>query len=122
MAESLLVQYQRDKPEGQPDSAGQEDRRRSPRREFDCWQMVAEYDGAKLPTQQDFRLFRFHDISAGGISFLAEERPLGDNLVIALGNIPFVFFHVQVVRTARRKDLGEGTLQVGCRFVKRIPG
>jgi len=121
LADKLLVQYQRDYP-GERAPPDREDRRRSPRRQFDCWQMVAEFDGQKLPSQQDFHLFRFHDISASGISFLADERPRGDDLVIALGSIPFVFFHVQIVRTVLRSDLDGGAMQVGCRFVKKIPG
>ena len=52
MAESLLVQYQRDKPGEQQDSLGHEDRRRSPRRQFDCWQLVAEYDGKPISSSE----------------------------------------------------------------------
>jgi hypothetical protein len=119
LADKLLVEYQRDNPE--ESTPERDDRRKSPRRHYECWQLVAEFDGEKLPAQQDFHLCRFHDISSGGISFLADRRPRSDELVIALGSIPFVFFHVHVVRAVLRQDLDEATMQIGCRFVKRIP-
>ena len=121
IADSLLAQYQSDRPIEQ-DPANPEDRRKSLRREFDCWQLVAEYDGQKLPVQRDFRLFHFLDISSSGISLLADKRPLSQELIIALGNIPFVFLHVRIVWTVPRKDLGNSTVQIGCEFVKRIQG
>jgi hypothetical protein len=115
IAEKLLEEYPQD-------AAEDRDRRNAPRRIFDCWQLVAEFDGETLPVQQDFQLQLCHDISAGGISFLAEVRPRSENLVIALGVIPFVFFHVRFVRAVRRNDLEGSPLQIGCQFVKRLAG
>ena len=116
LAEQLLQQYPLD-----PDEK-QHERRQAPRRVFGCWQLVAEFDGETLPVQQDFQLRLCQDISAGGISFLSEERPRSEDLVIALGVIPFVFFHVRFVRAVRRKDLDGSPLQIGCQFVKRLAG
>lgn len=117
LAEQLL-----ENSEAAPIEAGSEpkERRKNSRRNFDCWQLVAEYDGHKLPIQEDFQLRLFHDISEGGISFLASERPGSEDLIIALGAMPFVFFHVKFVRATRRKDLEDQPLQIGCRFVKRL--
>ena len=58
----------------------------------------------------------------GGISYLASERPRSEELIVALGSIPFVFFHVRFIRAIRRKDLDDQPLQIGCRFLKRIGG
>jgi hypothetical protein len=98
------------------------ERRKSARRNFVCWQLVAEYDGFTFPVQQDFQLRLCQDISAGGISFLSDERPRSEELIIALGTIPFIFFHVRFARAVRRKDLEGQPLQIGCRFVRRIEG
>ena len=122
LAEQLLQQYRRDAgADPEPDEDFHE-RRTSARRKFVCWQLVAEYDGWSLPNQQDFHLQLCQDISAGGLSFLADERPRTDQLVIALGTIPFIFFQVRVVRIGRRKDLPDEPYQIGCRFIRRIMG
>lgn len=122
IADNLLAQYQRDNSGEEQSPAKQEDRRKNPRFKFDWWQLVAEYDGENLPAQRDFRLLRFFDLSASGISFLADQRPVSDDLIIALGIIPFVFIHVRIMRTVHRRDLDDLTLQIGCRFIKRIAG
>jgi hypothetical protein len=122
LAEQLLEQYQKDKPaEPAPVAAGQESRK-SERRTFSCWQLVAEYDGFSFPLQEDFQLRLCQDISAGGISFLSDERPRTEDLIIALGPIPFIFFHVRFAQAIRRKDLEGHPFMIGCRFVKRLMG
>lgn len=121
LAEQLLEQYQKDKPdEPAPVVAAKQDGRKSDRRNFSCWQLVAEYDGFSFPLQEDFQLRLCQDISAGGISFLSDERPRTEDLIIALGPIPFIFFHVRFARAVRRKDLEGNPLMIGCRFVKRL--
>ena len=122
LAEQLLQQFQQGKSTVYVPAANPRERRKTRRRNFVCWQLVAEFDGSTLPTQQDFQLRLCQDISAGGIAYLARERPKTENLVIALGAIPFVFFHVRFIRAVRRKDLEDQPLQIGCRFVKRIMG
>lgn len=122
LAEQLLQQYQKDKP-AEPDfDAESQERRRNERRNFVCWQLVAEYDGFSFPLQEDFQLRLCQDISAGGISFLSDERPRSEDLIIALGPIPFIFFHVRFARAVRRKDLEGEPLMIGCKFVKRLMG
>lgn len=111
IAAGLIDEYQKE-------SANGVDRRKHPRHEYECSQLVAEFDGEKLPLQRDFELFEFHDISAGGISFLVKERPLSNDLVIALGRVPFVFFHVEIVCTVPLEE--HPKLKIGCRFVARI--
>jgi hypothetical protein len=117
LAEQLL-----ENSEGAEQDPGSEsnERRKNSRRNFGCWQLVAEYDGHKFPIQEDFQLRLFRDISEGGISFLADERPGTEDLIIALGAMPFVFFHVKFARATRRKDLEGQPLQIGCRFIKRL--
>ncbi|MFN0016925.1 MAG: hypothetical protein ACKVP0_01630 [Pirellulaceae bacterium] len=122
LAEQLLRQSPNARPTAHLPTSRPNEFRRSSRRNFVCWQLVAEYDGKTLPVQQDFHLRLCQDISAGGISFLANERPRTEDLVIALGAIPFVFLHVRFVRAVRRKDLEGQPLLVGCKYIKRIVG
>ena len=122
LAEQLLEQFQKDKPAESGSAPEGHERRKSERRNFACWQLVAEYDGFSFPLQEDFQLRLCQDISAGGISFLSDERPRTEDLIIALGPIPFVFFHVRFARAVRRKDLEGHPLMIGCKFVKRLMG
>ena len=122
LAEQLLQQYQSDQPTEHVPASKPAECRKTQRRNFVCWQLVAEYNGESLPVQQDFQLRLCQDISAGGISFLSDEWPQSEELVVALGEIPFVFFHVRFVRAVRRKDLEGQPLQIGCRFIKRLGG
>ena len=122
LAEQLLQQHQSSSPSENAPLEQPEDRRRTARRNFVCWQLVAEFNGVTLPLQEDFQLRLCQDISAGGVSFLSDERPRSEDLVIALGQIPFIFFHVNFARAVRRRDLDGQPLQIGCRFIKRLMG
>lgn len=120
LAQKLLAEYQRGVRNASAEPDKQDDRRKTPRRSFQCWQFIADYDGRNLPPQKDFRLRLCQDISRGGLSFLTEDRPRTLDLVIALGATPFLFFHVRVVRSTRRSELRGHPLQVACQFIKRI--
>ncbi|MGI8980149.1 MAG: hypothetical protein ACR2FY_13070 [Pirellulaceae bacterium] len=122
LAEQLLQQHQGGIPIEEVIIGKPEDHRRSPRRNFACWQLVAEYDGVTLPAQEDFQLRLCQDISPGGVSFLSNVRPQSEDLIIALGQIPFIFFHVNFAHAVRRRDLEGHPLQIGCRFIKRLMG
>lgn len=96
------------------------ERRTSVRRKYVCLQLVADYDGRKMPAQKDFEAIIFQDISAGGVSFLSQMKPRRQQLVIALGRAPFSFWIVEVVFARRRDDLPGHTYQVGCRLLRRL--
>ena len=122
LAEQLLQEHQSSLAIDNGEMESTEDRRRTTRRNFVCWQLVAEFNGVNLPPQEDFQLRLCQDISSGGISFLSDERPRSEDLVIALGQIPFIFFHVNFARAVRRRDLEGHPLLIGCRFIKRLMG
>lgn len=122
LAEQLLQQHQSSIAIEDVALGTSEDRRRTTRRNFVCWQLVAEFNGVTLPAQEDFQLRLCQDISSGGVSFLSDERPRSEDLVIALGQIPFIFFHVNFARAVRRRDLEGHPLLIGCRFIKRLIG
>ena|SRR5436190_11813752 len=111
----LIEQFQS---ESREKETSPRERRKNKRRKFGCWQLVAEFDGENLPLQRDFELFEFCDISLSGIAFEAEERPLSNDLVLALGNMPFEFFHARIVRVVSSPNSSK--LHIGCKLIKRL--
>lgn len=98
------------------------DLRTSPRRSFQYRQRIAPVVNKRLPAKRDFYEVQCRDISAGGISFLLDERPDFANLVVALGSPPLEsFFGARIVRIVEARD-PEGVMRylVGCRFTGRV--
>ena len=96
------------------------DRRGDVRRAYECFQLLAFYDGCRAPAQGDFRCVLCHDLSPGGFSFLAEEAPRLPYVIIALGSIPFTFFVAQVLRVRPAGGDGGSGCLVACRFLRRV--
>ena len=92
------------------------DKRKSLRHAYICRQLVAPFDGTRLPQQDEFEWAMFRDVSTSGISFLAESRPGTKQLVVAVGPAPFSFLVVEVVRVSRRDGL-EFPFHIGCRIL-----
>jgi hypothetical protein len=95
------------------------ERRGRPRSAYGVLQLVAAYDGKRLPTQADFDRVLCHDLSTGGFSFFADHPPRFEKVVVALGAIPFSFVVAKVVRTQPGSP-GRGKLLIGCEFVERL--
>lgn len=96
------------------------DRRTNDRRPYQCLQLVAPYDGESLPGQDAFRKERCNDLSASGFSFVSTRRPATAKVVVALGQVPFLFFVADIVHVhAVESDFGDEFF-VGCRFVNRV--
>jgi hypothetical protein len=113
--EKLVKQFQKESCETEPHPG---ERRKHARRKYGCWQLVAEFDGENLPLQREFELFEFRDISPSGIAFEAKELPLSNDLVLALGTMPFEFFHARIVRVVCSPKSSE--LLIGCKLLKRL--
>ena len=96
------------------------ERRGNNRREFACLQWVAPYGEGRLPTTADFIRVRCRDLSLTGFSFLAEQLPHSDYLLVALGTSPFTFVSAQVLHGRMIRVEGEKHLLIGCRFLRRI--
>lgn len=96
------------------------ERRKGDRHAYTCSQLMAPYDGWTLPKQADFRLMPCQDISPTGFSFLSQERPEYEHLVIALGTVPFKFFSAQVMHVKFADSSAAGLYVVGCRFLHRL--
>jgi hypothetical protein len=109
-ADKLLAQQSRPAPEGRAVS----------RRPFDCLQLLAPYDGVRLPSQSEFRPVACQDLSPGGFSFVVSERAEFDSVVVALGQVPFKFFTAQIQNQSRVRHKGRIAYRVGCRFTGRV--
>lgn len=94
--------------------------RRAPRHPYSCRQLVAAFDGTRLPEQSEFSWAMFRDISETGISFLSKTRPASKLLVVAVGPAPFSFLVVEVVRTKRRNDLEGRPYHVACGILREL--
>jgi hypothetical protein len=94
--------------------------RTSGRRLFDCQQLLAPYDGVRLPSQSEFRAVACQDLSPGGFSFVLPERAEFEAVVVALGQVPFKFFTAKVQNQSRVRYKGRVAYRVGCRFTGRI--
>ena len=96
------------------------ERRDQPRTKYDCVQLIAPYDGVTMPSQAEFRRAHCRDLASGGFSFFAENPPQTDQLIVALGSVPFNFFVADVVRVKQADVDTTGSFLVGCQFVRRL--
>ncbi len=102
------------------DSAYHDERRGGQRHGYDCVQLLAPYDGHRLPTQEEFRQVQCRDLSPTGFSFLAYRQPATEFLLVALGAVPFKFFVAKIIHVrASEHDVNQSFL-IGCRFVRRV--
>jgi len=101
---------------GQSDS----ERRNQVRRPYQCVQLLAPYDGNKLPVQADFRQVQCQDLSENGFSFMSYRRPDTRWVIVALGAVPFLFFAAEIVHIGSVDVHPEYEFQVGCRFTRRV--
>ena len=94
--------------------------RAADRRHFDCQQLLAPFDGVRLPSQSEFRPVSCQDLSPGGFSFVLPDRVEFEELVVALGQVPFKFFTASVQNQSRVRLRGRFAYRIGCRFTGRV--
>lgn len=102
--------------------ASEEDRRTGERRRYECTQLLAPYDARTLPQQADFRQVQCHDLSPTGFSFYSYRKPETENVVIALGAIPFKFFVAEIIHMSRSEEGDGRNFLIGCHFLQRLTG
>lgn len=102
-------------------TAASENSRRSRRNAFECYQLLAPYRQPRLPSQAEFRAVLCQDLSPGGFSFLVPERVDFDELIVALGQVPFKFFTARVLNQSAVRRRSTTAYRVGCQFTGRIP-
>jgi hypothetical protein len=96
------------------------DRRVADRKRFDWIQWLAEYDGKQMPTAAEFRHVRCYDLSPQGFSFLCDNQPQQNLVIIALGRVPFSFYVARVVHIADIEHQSQQQLKIGCQFVSKV--
>jgi len=101
-------------------SADEQERRGEPRRPFDCDQLIAPYDGQRLPGAAEFFHARCCDLSPRGFSFCTDEPPAQRYVVAALGRVPFTYVTAEVLRVEAIEPGARLGYRVGCRFVGRL--
>jgi hypothetical protein len=102
--------------------ASQSDRRDNDRHPYQVLQLVAPFDGQRLPDQHEFQHVLCHDLSPQGFSFIAPQRPQSQLLIVALGRAPFKFLVAEIVRATPRNLDSTNEFQIGCRFLRRLAG
>ncbi len=96
------------------------EQRKDRRLSYVCRQLVAPFDGVRMPRQDEFQWAMFKDVSEAGISFLAETRPTTGQLVVAVGAAPFSFLIVEIVRVSELDDLEAFSFHIGCRVLSEL--
>lgn len=89
---------------------------------FNEMQSIAPYEGGgKLPDEGAYRQVLCHDLSARGISFLFDEPPDFQLMVVRLGKHADVRYMVaRVVNILTVGDKNRPQYRVGCSFVERL--
>jgi hypothetical protein len=82
-------------------------------------QLVADYDGERLPQSDDFYSVKFMNISPTGAAFLCKDKPATDRLVMVLGKGD-IYVVARIVRTYFRMDFWEPMYEIGCEFESRL--
>ena len=111
-------------------SEPQSDERRATRRfPYQHVQRIAFLEGNRLPSDDNFRPVRCHEISQDGISFFYPSAPEGQQLIIALGSqgletlvLASVRYHVpaQAVTLFDPSHTVDERFLVECAFVRRV--
>jgi hypothetical protein len=97
------------------------EKRTSQRKLFPYRQLVAAYEKGIVPPRDRFQLVRCWDISAGGISFLFDDRPPFRSLVVVLGGAGGeVLMSAEIVRVSELKEDENRGFLVGCRFTGKL--
>ncbi len=96
-----------------------ENRRHEKRNAFFTLQLVAPYDGERLPEQAEFHLAPFVDLSARGFSFVERTKPNCDQVVVLLGKVPFFTFTANIMNVEPLKNQRD-MFKIGCKLDQRL--
>src|SRR5580765_237292 len=89
------------------------ERRISARKPYNGYRLVAPYDG-KMPTADQFRQVRCHDLSGTGISYFDDESPTHSQIVLLSPEKPNELLIAEIVHRTRVPNL---EYLIGCRFI-----
>ena len=97
-----------------------QDRRDNGRKDYGCLQFIAPYRDGQLPAAADFEPVKCRDLSPTGFSYLANEPPQHEYVVVALGQAPFIFVSAAIRHHKLKAIDGSLAYHVGCKFIARI--
>src|SRR5262245_25479536 len=83
---------------------GSGERRNGPRHPYKCTQLLAPYNGGPLPRQREFSWVECKNLSSRGLSFFWPEPPAFEQVVVALGGVPFIFLVARIVHFGQEGD------------------
>jgi hypothetical protein len=95
-------------------------KRKYVRRGYVDRQLIADYDGCKLPKSKDFYWVATQNISSGGIAFVSRRKPRTELVIVSFGAGRLGCFIGRVAWAFCRTDLPEKPFEVGCEFVARL--
>lgn len=93
--------------------------RKSVRRGYVYRQLIADYDGCRMPSRSAFHWVTTKNISPEGIAFVSHRRPLTEFLVVSL-NPGGACMIARVAWAFCRTDLPGKPYEFGCEFVARL--
>jgi hypothetical protein len=121
---SLMTQVLSEQEQRQHERGVQQDQsaelRRSNRKKYTCVQLMAPYEGRRMPSQAEFQPQLCHDLSPTGFSFWQQKPIAPTHLIVALGEVPFLFFVAEIVHQAYEPHGEPGGWRIGCRFIRRV--
>jgi hypothetical protein len=95
------------------------EKRGADRRPFDSEQLIAQYNGRRIPKAWSFRLYKCRDVSTRGLSFYSDQRMANEQVIVRLGNATQAKFIVaSIVRTTRTRRSDGDTYCVACKFIE----
>lgn len=94
------------------------ERRTQKRLPFGALQLIAPFDGRRLPKQDTFRHVQFYDISTHGFCYIDAPKPTYKYLIALFGNLPFTCLAARAVHIGEFQRPGE--YKVGCQIIRRI--
>jgi hypothetical protein len=98
----------------------QSNRRTGPRHPYRCRQLIGPIVDGRLPSQSQFFHVQCDDLSSGGMAYLADDMVTTDELIIALGTVPFLFLRARILRQEQVIRDGNLVYRIACRFIGRI--
>jgi hypothetical protein len=104
-----------------PREPGRSDITRVARFRYEVWQHVAPITDGQLPAPSEFESVECRDLSREGFSFFAEELPVAELLVVAMGSPPNLrFFTARVIGSPPASRHGKVGYQIECGFVSKL--
>ena len=95
-------------------------KRKHVRRNYVYRQLVADYDGCKVPKAKDFYWVTTVNVSTSGVGFVSFRKPRTKYVIVTFGAGRKGCLIGRVAWAFCRTDLPKRPFEVGCEFVVRL--